>query len=384
MAPAKREQMFLQHEPWHRLQALFRRYPVLAQLWALTIRQWRDHLLEVIGRATRDRAVLSQMFFDQKPLGKIDDVELGLSDPHFCGRSVVRVIFENSSIIYKPGRRQGEAEWHSLLNWMNRHGFHPALRAAPVLQRRGYCWMEDIAPTQCSSRAAARRFYQRVGGTIVAAYLLKAVDCHRQNMIAAGEQPVVVDLDALWHVSAVTKTQSPVTVLLRTGFFPSQNRRSLQSRSSVLAETKSGIHLPRVKGAILQAADFKEAIVKGFAAGWKCILGTHQRNASFCRRVRRIRSRKRRWIYWATVRYIEIRQASIEPGALRSSAARRKLVERLCTRGTAGSAVKKAEIESLLRLDIPYFIRRTDESMPAETPAMVPELTAAIRNALSR
>ena len=69
---------------------------------------------------------------------------------------------------------------------------------------------------------------------IAAAYLLKAVDCHRDNLIASGEDPVLVDADALWHVSPATKAQTPLDLLYRTGFFPNSNPRSLQSRSSVL------------------------------------------------------------------------------------------------------------------------------------------------------
>src|SRR5436190_1933921 len=77
-------------------------------------------------------------------------------------------------------------------------------------------------------------FYQRLGGMIAAAYLLKAVDCHRENVIAVGEYPILVDVDALWHVSPLTRTQSLATVLYRTGFLPNSRPGSLQSRSSVL------------------------------------------------------------------------------------------------------------------------------------------------------
>src|SRR5207302_9333772 len=137
----------------------------------------------------------------------------------------------------------------------------PKLRAARVLRRKGYCWMECVGSASCKDEASARRFYQRMGGMIAAAYLLKAVDCHRENVIAAGECPVLVDVDALWHVSAVTKTQSPADVLYRTGFFPNSKRLSLQSRRSVLGRTTTGNHLARIAANALEAARYTYQII---------------------------------------------------------------------------------------------------------------------------
>lgn len=187
---------------------MFKRFPVLADLWFLLISQWRCHVIEVVSRFAADRRGLSRAFFSSRPLRKIADLRCGLSDSHNNGRTVARLQCEAGSIIYKPRSGAGESEWFSLLGWMNRHSFQPGLRAARVLRRKGYCWMECIEPASCKDEEAVRRFYQRMGGMIAAAYLLKAVDCHRENVIAAGEYPLLVDVDALWHVSPLTKLRA--------------------------------------------------------------------------------------------------------------------------------------------------------------------------------
>jgi len=265
---------------------------------------------------------------------------------------------------------------------MNRNGFQPKLRIARVLPRKGYCWMEYIQPASCKNEAAARRFYRRMGGVIAAAHLLKAVDCHRDNLIASGEHPILVDVDALWHVSALSKTQSHSDVLHRTGFFPTANPRSLQSRSSALGPGTAGKHLPRLGDKPLKAADYQREIARGFAKAWRCILGTRHRRAEFARRLRRIRSRERRWIYWATEKYAAIREASIQPKSLRSAVERDLLIRRLCTRDIVSSAVIDAEVRALKQLDIPYFVRRTDERIPADKLPVPRELVRAIRQVL--
>jgi hypothetical protein len=384
--PASRdttERMFLRDKPSHRLSSLFRKFPVLAYLWCLSISQWRNHVVEVLRRFARDRRVVSRSFFGNRPLEEITGVDLALSDAHHSGRTVARLQFKNGSIIYKPRSGAGESEWFSFLEWMNRNGFHPRLRAARVLERKGYCWMEDVKPGACENEAAARRFYERMGGLIAAAHLLKLVDCHRENLIASGEEPILVDIDTLWHISPFSKTLDAAAVLYRTGFFPSANPRSLQSRSSALGPGTKGSHLPRLANKPLKATSYQQELACGFARGWRCILGKASWRDTFTRRLQRIRSRKRRWIYWATENYAAIRKASFQPSSLRSSSERDKLLRGLCAREIVPQAIVKAEVRALRQLDIPYFLRRTNETIPSDKLPVPGELIKAIRRALT-
>lgn len=376
------ERMFLRDKPADRLFSLFKKFPVLASLWCQIISQWCNYVMEVLLRLTVDRRALSRAFFSGRPIAGVLDLHCGLSDWHNSGRTVARLQCEAGSIIYKPRSGAGEWEWFSLLESMNKRSFRPKLRAAQVLRRKGYCWMEYMEPVSCESQAAARRFYERIGGMIAAAHLLKLVDCHRDNLIAAGEHPVLVDVDALWHVSPLTKMQSFSDVLYRTGFFPNANPQSLQSRSSALGPGPTGNHLPRLAGKPLLAADYQREIARGFARAWRCILGTAKRRDAFARRLRRIRSKERRWIYWATEKYAGIREASIQAGSLRSGVERDLLIRRLCRRDIVSSAVMDAEARALKQLDIPYFLRTTKERATADKPPVPRKFVKAIREAL--
>lgn len=373
------ERMFLRD----RLRALFNRFPVLADLWSLVISQWCRHVVEVLKKVARDRDALSRHFFDKDARDVISDMRLDLSDRHEGGRSVTLIEFSGGRrVIYKPRSGRSESSWFSLLAWMNRTGFQPKLRIARLLLRKGYYWMEHVEAGSCQDDAAARRFYKRMGGLMAVAYLLKAVDCHRQNMIAAGEYPVLVDIDALWHVSTLTKTQTPAEVLYRTGFLPNSNRRSLQSRSSVLGPAASGTHLPHVLAKPMIAANYTSELIAGFSRAWACLVGNRARRATFLRRVRRLRSQERRWIYRATEGYGKILEASIQPAALRSKAAREAIIRRACLNRAPTKRVARAEIAAIGRLDFPYCTRKTNHSMPAEKNSMPAELVRAIRSSL--
>lgn len=381
--PKLAERMFLGDKPSDRLFYLFKKFPVLAGLWCQLISQWRQHATEVLLRFTRDRTALSHAFFGGRSIGTIADFRCGLSDPHNHGRTVMQLQFGAGAVIYKPRPGDGEWEWRSLLEWMNTQSFRPRLRAGRVLRRKGYCWMERIEAAPCKNGAAARRFHERIGGMIAAAYLLRAVDCHRDNLIASGEDPILVDADTLWHVSPPTKAQTPLDLLYRTGFFPNSNPRSLQSRSSVLARINTGKHVARIGTKPLSAVQYEREIVKGFSRAWCCILGTKDRRREFARRLRRIRSRESRWICLATEKYSAIKRASIQAAALRSGIERHRLIAHLCSRSTAGPEVISGEVDALKRLDIPYFLRESKERVARDRGPMPVKVCEALRRVLT-
>ena len=380
---ASTERMFLRERPLERLGLLFQKFPVLARLWCLTIDQWCDHVTEVLERWRKDRRAVGKFFFGIEVADTIADMRPGLSDPHNRGRTVTLLEFNGGRrVIYKSRSGKSESAWFSLLAWMNRNGFQPRLRLARLLLRKDYYWMEYVEVASCENEAGVRRFYERMGALIAAAYLMKAVDCHRENVIAAGEHPVLVDIDALWHVSPLTKTQSLADVLYRTGFFPNSRPASLQSRSSVLGKSTTGKHLTRIAGKPVSAAPYTNEIIAGFARAWNCILGTAGRRAAFFRIVRRVRSQRRRWIYRATESYGAVLQASIQPGPLRSTAARQALITSICRSRAPTRFIAETEIDALTRLDLPYFVRKTNHAMPSDKNSVPSDLAKAIRSVL--
>ncbi len=377
------ERKFLEKRPYHRLIALFRNFPVLAKLWSLLISQWCDQIAELLLRFSADRVALSRTFFATRPVDKIVDIRPGLSDPHNGGRTVMLLRCKAGSIIYKPRSGHGEREWFSFIRYLNARSLRPKLRAARVLRRDGYCWMEEIRFAPCKDHAAARRFYERVGGMVAAACLLRAVDCHRDNLIACGEYPVLIDAETLWHVTRRTKPKTPLDALYETGFFPSYNRRSSwQYRSSVLGKTTTGQHIPRIGAKPLSAARYKGEIVNGFRSAWDCVLETPETRAAFVRWVRRLRAVARRRIYWPTANYDRIRRASIQPTALRSGIERDILIAGSCARSAVSPALIRAEIDALKRLDIPYFTRKIEQGPFYDERNLLPDAIKGLRRAV--
>jgi lantibiotic modifying enzyme len=378
------EKKFLGERPYDRLISLFKKFPVLPRLWSQLICQWCDSVSELLARVEGDKKRVSRVFFRGQPVGKIIDLRAGLSDPHNKGRTVMRVQFQAGSIIYKPRSGYGEQEWFSLVGYLNAASFRPKLTAARVLCRDGYCWMQELKFAPCKDQAGARRFYRRLGGMIAAAYLLKAVDCHRDNVIASGEYPVLIDAETLWHPPGNNKIMSPLDGLASTGFLPSSSRRSsYHYRSSALVSTPPGKHTPYIAATPVRATGYEIEIVNGFSRVWRCLLGTKARRAAFTRRVQRLRGEERRRIYRSTGAYDAIMRASIQPAALRSGVDRDVLIARLCSRNAPPQSVIREQIDALRRLDIPYFIERATAGLGVpEHNAAPAEITEALRRAV--
>jgi lantibiotic modifying enzyme len=378
------EKKFLGERPYDRLISLFKKFPVLAELWSQLIHQWCESISEVLGRVEADKQSVSRDFFGGQHVGKIIDLRTGLSDPHNKGRTVMRVQFEAGSIIYKPRCGDGEQEWFNLVNYLNAASLGPKLTAARVLCRDGYCWMQEVRSAACKDEAAARRFYNRLGAMIAVAYLLKAVDCHRDNVIASGEYPVLVDAETLWHVTGEKKTKSLIDPLYATGFLPSSGRRSsYQYRSSVLGKTVPGKHTPHIAAQPVTAEYYENEIINGFRTAWRCLLGTRARRAAFVRHLQHFGGQQSRRIYWSTGNYDAIRRAAVQPAVLRTGIDRDLLIARLCARSAVPKKVSSKEVNALKRLDIPYFIRRAIAGSPLpEDKAAPAEIIEALRRAV--
>jgi type 2 lantibiotic biosynthesis protein LanM len=179
---------------------LLRRYPVLARQAALTIEQWLATSGELLARLAADWREIRAVFSPGSEPGPLAAVRAGAGDAHRGGRTVTLLRFASGfRLVYKPKPLAVEAAFQGLLAWANAGGFAPALRTVRVLPRDGYGWAEHVASGACAGEPEVERFYQRQGGLLALLHVLDAADCHSENLIAAGEHPVLVDLEALFH-----------------------------------------------------------------------------------------------------------------------------------------------------------------------------------------
>jgi type 2 lantibiotic biosynthesis protein LanM len=180
--------------------ALLEEYPVLARQLGIMVANWVNFTQEFLTHLTEDWPLIQLKFSPNSNPGKLVAVKTGNGDSHRGGRSVVKVAFESGfKLIYKPKSLAVELHFQELLGWLNDHGAKPSFRVLQILERENHGWEEFVVAASSSNKAEIGRFYQRQGAYLALLYALDATDIHQENLIAAGEHPVLVDLEALFH-----------------------------------------------------------------------------------------------------------------------------------------------------------------------------------------
>ena len=199
--PQERFTSFLQRlrEPGRRWD-LLARYPVLARQLEVTSRAWVDQAVEFVQRLAADMSPLIETFSPRADPGPVIDVTTGLGDPHRGARSVAMVHFASGlRIVYKPRPSAIDSHFQDLLTWVNDRTLGPAYLVLRCLDRGDHGWMEYVEAAPPPDHEATQRFYWRQGGLLALLYLVHAGDFHAENLIAAGDQPVLVDLETLFQ-----------------------------------------------------------------------------------------------------------------------------------------------------------------------------------------
>jgi type 2 lantibiotic biosynthesis protein LanM len=197
--PAERFKSFvcgLSEDPSRR-RALLTSYPVLARQLAVMVDGW-VRAGEKLGRdLAADGDLLGEVFAGGS-LGAVAEVVTGLGDRHRGGATVSRLRWtDGTELIYKPRPMRVDAHFQELLAWVNSKGVTARLRTVRCLDRGDHGWMEQVTAAACDDLAARRRFYRRHGALLALLYMLGGSDFHAENVIAAGEHPVLIDLETL-------------------------------------------------------------------------------------------------------------------------------------------------------------------------------------------
>lgn len=368
---------------------LFLRFPVAARLVAVVTDFWIDFVGEFLDRLTEDYSELAQHFNQNRPLGALVDVRTGISEPHHGGKSVVLLTFgAGVQIVYKPRSLVVDELFFQIAGSLNSLGAAPNLPVLKILDKRTYGWMEVIRHTACTSRASIERFYQRAGALTCLVHWLQGTDCHRHNLVAAGEYPVLVDLETLGHPQTVSPEESEQSIL-RTGlpplwqYYPGSNdlytsgalgspiyQRSLLAtvrwdglgRDDInwrmaRSRSKESMHLPILAGKHQPAIKFTTEIMTGYRQMIRLI--EHDTGGQIAELRQIIYRTPRRLLRRATITYAVFLRRSLELTCLREGIDRSLALNSLQP-NSPDLDDWLLEIDCLEQLDVPLLQTNSD------------------------
>lgn len=222
------------------LRRLFEGKPVLLRLICSLTRQWIETSHEMIVRICADLPSIREELLDLRTDARVSAVESGLSDPHYGGRSVRMLRFEDGArVVYKPKNLSVDAAWARLIDTLNQRDAPVELRAMRVLNRAGYGWTQFIEHTSCTGPHDFALFYRRAGAWLALFHAFVGVDMHQENIIAAGAHPVPIDLEMVLQAADprvevdddggaafASAMQSVIDSVLTVGLLPAYGRHS--------------------------------------------------------------------------------------------------------------------------------------------------------------
>jgi type 2 lantibiotic biosynthesis protein LanM len=177
---------------------LFEDKPVLLRLTATITRQWLDASREFVLRLDADVATIRKHVLSANADSPVAAIDGGRSDPHNGGRAVAVVTFaDGRRVVYKPKDLRLDVAWHALIERLNRAGAPIQLKAVRAIPRDGYGWTEFIDHAGCADAGGCKHFFRRAGAWLALFHCFAASDIHQENMIAAGEHPVPIDLETI-------------------------------------------------------------------------------------------------------------------------------------------------------------------------------------------
>jgi type 2 lantibiotic biosynthesis protein LanM len=394
-------------------------FAVLGRLLAVITELWLDGSEEMLRRLAASRLALQQQF-GMAPEAVLHRIQQGLSDPHRGGRAVAILSFGDPSrddftkVVYKPKDMQVDQTYQEFLQTLNDASTLQPLRRLTVLSCDGYGFMEWVDHRPCSSDEGLARFYTNAGRTMAVLHLLGCTDCHYENLIASGDQLVLIDTETLleadlrdlisddgddpdllsdlqtsmqgsvlrsgllpqWQVAGAGRKrafdvsalgiQPPPPEREMPGWLGLNSDGMMAGRKSQPCELPTS--LPVELGSPQRLTDFVEQLCDGFALQLQEAM---RLRSLLLQALEGFSGQPRRLVARATRLYFTIQRQMLEPASLRSAVAHGLKLEQL-SRSFVLAREKplnwpmfRAELLQMERQDIPFFEHLIDgEELP--------------------
>jgi type 2 lantibiotic biosynthesis protein LanM len=391
------------------LPALFTRYPVLARLLAQACEQAVSTHHELTSRWHRDRAEIVRIVFRGVDPGGLASIETGQGDAHQQGRTVALLTFESGArLIYRPRPVGLHVRFVEQLEWLSRRtGI--SFRSPRLLPRDGYGWLEFVDRAPCADVAGVAEFYRRMGALLALLYAVDGTDMHYENLIACGDQPVLVDVETLFHPTPAPSTDPAAMALARsvhrTALLPhvllgdngAADVSGVGGDQGVLSpldlvdwadagtdrmrlvrrprESAGAFNRPLLGGVPAEPADYQDSLLAGFRAAYDAIVAHRD---ELLQLVRACASEEVRFVPRATRQYAMLLDESTHPSVLVDALDRDLAFGVLVVDDPLLDRLVPFEVADLWRGDVPLFTCRPGSSdlwtaSGLRLPGMLPE-----------
>lgn len=178
-------------------------YPVMAWRLAISLENWRANTKRVLQRIQNDWHDICAMF-NWPTSGHITGMRFGEGDRHGRGQSVciLEVNLDaatSKKLVYKPRNMAIDLALNQCIDLANNESLPGRLKGVPTLNKTSHGYCMYVEHKACKSDNELRDFYFNFGRLTALLHCLGATDCHYENIIASGTDPILIDAETLFE-----------------------------------------------------------------------------------------------------------------------------------------------------------------------------------------
>ena len=364
------------------------RYPLLFKMTDTVIQNTLKSALDCLVHLMHDLSLLKEnLFIEKNDFLEFLDI-LGKSDPHLGHRTFLLYFQSGKMVIHKSVDLSADQLYGEFLQKLELS--HPYdlknMRVIPIGHEYG--WIEHIAYHECTNIQEIKNFYLRAGVLVAVADCLNYTDGHFENLIAAGEYPILLDGETLFqnyviperreyqkkNLLATSLVQKPPSGEMEMGYaaafqappinhfevvFPfvlKDQTDEIELHYRGLKDEKSH-NCPALGGKYFTIHNFIEELIEGFSFAFDHIKKQVPRILSDAEWWNKVAKVKSRTVLRETTAYCYLLRRIQRPEACISEATMRNILE-----AKLGNTPYTAyEVEDLMRVNVPYFYQYPGE-----------------------
>lgn len=392
------------------LKSVYKEYSHLYKL-LVTRCLWNfEFLVDILSNTKKNLNKIKSTILNTTEEIKIKFLSMSLGDSHNKGKTVSIIYFNNGrKIIFKPRSLELEEGFNEFIHYLNLKDsdVDSQLYKMKVINCGNYGFCEFINHKECKDEEEIKEFYYKTGKLLGALFALNAKDIHHENIIACGNNPIVIDLEALFHsditlldkrfFTSIEVAQKIIdSSVYSIGFLPQKISNPYNNDSSTYVDVSAfggednqvapfkamkiingntdelkiekvdgyittQSNNPKVNGKIFKSENYVNEIRDGFEHVYNILA---ENKSEFIELIKSIfKGTRNRFILRPTYIYGQLINTSYHPDFMRDEIHRYVLLHRLGVNiEDKFYDVVKSEINDILHGDVPYFYSYIDST----------------------
>lgn len=379
---------FLENESFMKI--FLEKYPVMTWLIVEKIQATSLYLREISENLVKDKEKIILQLCQGNAFDHVEAMEIGLSDEHFSGKTVVKLNLDNGyTIYYKPRSSESMIGYQEISQWLL-NGCGMDAYTYPIINGKKYAWEAEVVYKECNNSEDVAEYYDRMGILLCLTYILKISDLHFENIIAHGKYPVIIDVEifperyCLNNANRGCLDELLSDTVLNTGILQAGDSANFDNIGALglSGETKAsyklptvihsgtskmqidytyfsvkpGKNLPLLNGQRIGCEKYKLQIIKGFQKAYERIL---QNKLMFQTLLKNHLPENGRYLRRNTQQYMMYQNLAGFPDFLKMEDARYLMLMRLKRNDTekdyCHNKILNYERQSIFHMQIPVF-----------------------------